>query len=252
MKTPRISALLLLYAVLPAAMQAQTFTAAKIEFDHPGTYSQTQLESVAGMHAGTKFTVDDLSAAAQRLADTGYFSDVSATTAPGRVSAITVQFNIKPLERSQMLRLTFENFVWLMQDEIKNALEAKAPLYQGYVPADEQMLGRFNDALTEALAQKGVMAKVMHDAYEPSLQRPEIDVDYWVVNPSVRIANVKLTGVLTDLAPLIQESIDSVGGKVYSAGLPGGKTSEQILAPLLNAGYIDAALSDVSITHRDG
>src|SRR6185437_660967 len=112
MKILSLTAFTLLALVLPAA-RSQTFTAAKIQFSHPGPYSQAQLEAAAGMHPGMKFTAEDLGAAAQRLADTGYFSDVGAKTAPGRVDAITVQFDVTPLGRSEMLHVTFENFVWL-------------------------------------------------------------------------------------------------------------------------------------------
>ena len=248
MKLLSILFFILLAGTCLAFAQKQTFTAAKIEFDHLGPYSRVQLEAVAGMHAGTEFTAEDLDAAAQRLADTGFLGVVGATTAPGRIDAITVLFDINPLDRSQMLHLTFENFVWLTPDEIQAALQTKAPLFLGYAPQNTQLLDEFNDALTDALAKKGIQAKVMHDAFEPSLRRPEIDVDYWIAKPALRVADVKLTGVSTNLVPLIQKSVNSVAGKAYSDGLPGGRTSEQILLPLLDAGYIDAALSDISVT----
>ncbi len=247
MKILSLTAFTLLALVLPAA-RSQTFAAAKIQFSHPGPYSQAQLEAAAGMHAGTKFTAAELGAAAQRLADTGYFSDVGAKTAPGRVDAITVQFDVTPIDRSQMLHVTFKNFVWLTREEVDAALQTKAPLFQGYVPANNQLLDDFNVALTDALARKGIQAKVMHDVFEPALGRPEIDIEYWIATPSIRVANVKLDGVSNDLVPLIQKSVNSVAGKSYSAGLAGETTRDGILAPLLNAGYIDATLSDEAAT----
>jgi|SRR6185312_215781 len=247
MKILSLTAFTLFALGLPAA-RSQTFTASRIEFNHPGPYSQAQLEAAAGMHAGTKFTAEDLGAAAQRLADTGYFSDVGAKTAPGRIDAITVQFDITPLDRAQMLHVTFENFVWLTREEIDAALRTRAPLFEGYVPANNQLLAAFNDALTDALAKKGIAAKVMHDVFEPALGRPEIDIDYWVAAPSIRIADVRLDGVSTDLMPLIQKSVNSVAGKPYSTGLAGETTRDRILAPLLNAGYIDATLAGETAT----
>lgn len=248
MKPLSLNAFILLAGTLPIVAHAQTFTAAKIQFSDPGPYSQAQLESAAGMHAGTRFTAEDLGAAAQRLADTGFFSDVGAKTAPGHVDAITVVFEVKPLDRSQMLHLTFENFVWLTPAEIQSALQTKAPLFLGYVPENDQLLNAFNDALTDALARKGIAAKVMHDAFEPTLLHPEIDVDYWIANPAIKVSNVKLSGVSTDLVSLIQKSVNSVAGKPYSDGLSGQTTGDRILAPLLDAGYIDAALTEPVLT----
>ncbi len=247
MKTLRIIPFVLLTAAMPAVARAQTFIAGKIQFSNPGPYSQAQLEAAAGMHAGSKFTAEELGAAAQRLADTGYFSDVGAKTAPGRVDAITVVFDVKPISQDQMLHVVFENLVWLTHDEIEAALEAKAPLFMDYVPGDSPLLDIFNDALTEALAKKGVTAKVSHDTYEPTLERPEIDIAYRVVDPAPRVINMKLAGVPTELAPLIQKSMNSVGGRAYNGGLEGDTTEERILAPLKDAGYIDATLTDESL-----
>ena len=247
MSIPSVFAFLLLAGAIPALGQTQTFTIAKIQFTNPGPYSQAQLEAVAGMHAGTKFTAEDLGAAAQRLADTGYFSDVGAKTAPGRVDAITVVFDVKPISQDQMLHVVFENLVWMTHDEIEAALQVKAPLFMDYVPGNSPLLDIFNDALTEALAKKGVTAKVAHDTYEPTLERPEIDIAYRVVDPAPRVINLKLAGVPTELAPLIQKSINSVGGRAYNGGLQGETTEERILAPLKDAGYIDATLTDESL-----
>src|ERR1019366_7637406 len=72
------------------------YTAATIVFNHPGPYTQAQLEAAAGMHQGTKFNADDLRAAAQALVDTGFFSSAGAELAPGRYAAITVSSTSSP------------------------------------------------------------------------------------------------------------------------------------------------------------
>jgi len=241
MKQSRVLAFLLCAGTVPAIAQVQTYTAAKIQFTNPGPYSQAQLEAVAGMHPGTTFTADDLSAATQRLADTGYLGEVGAKTLPGRTAAITVQFQIAPIPREQMLHVVFENFVWLTHDEIEAALQAKSPLFMDYVPGSSALLDTFNDALVEALAKKGITAKVTHDSYEPTLERPEIVIAYRVDKPAPRVANMKLAGVPTELAPLVQKSMNAVGG------LGGETTEDGILAPVRDAGYIDASLSDESL-----
>jgi outer membrane protein insertion porin family len=239
------SIVFILLAGVPAAAQ-QNYTAMRVVFNHPGLYTQAQLEGVAGIHPTTSFTVEGLGAAAQRLADSGFFADVSATFS-GNVTAVTVLFDVKPLDPAQLLRLRFENFVWLTHDEVLAALRTRAPLFLDSMPEASPLLDSFNDALVEALAKKGITAKVAHDTFEPTLQRPERDIDFWVMKPAVRVANVKLAGVSTGLAPLIQKAVNGVAGKNYSSGMAGARTEDRILAPLLDAGYIDASLSDESI-----
>jgi outer membrane protein insertion porin family len=246
MKRLRSFAFILLLGTVPAAAQV-TYTAAKIVFNHPGSYTQTQLEAAAGIQPGTKFNADGLGSAAQRLVDTGFFGNVGATLAPGRVDAITVLFDVEPIDRAQMLHVGFENFGWLSHAEIEDALHAKAPLFLDYLPESSPLEDIFDAALTDLLARKGVTAKVTHSTFEPTMLRPERTIDFRIV-PAVRVADVKLTGVSAELAPLIQKSVNAAAKAAYNEGLAGETTEDRILAPLLDAGYIQATLSGVTVT----
>jgi outer membrane protein assembly factor BamA len=240
--------LILIFAAVAPCSAQQTYTAAKIVFDHPGPYSQAQLETVAGMHAGTTFKADDLGAAAQRLVDSGYFANVGATLASGRVNAITVLFGIQPIERAEMLHVGFENFVWLTHAEIDAAMQAKSPLFLDYLPENSPLGDTFDQVLTDELAAKGVTARVSHDTVEPTMLQPERALEFRVDSPVVRVANVRLAGVTSELVPLIQKAVNAASKAPYNEGLAGETTKERILAPLLDAGYVQAALSDIALT----
>ena len=129
-------AFILLAATIPTHAADLTYTAAKIVFNNPGPYTQAQLEAAEGIHPGMKFKTDDLGAAAQRLVDSGFFSDVGATLS-GEVNKANVLFDIKPIDRAQMLHVGFENFVWLTHPEIEAALQAKASLFLDYLPEEQ-------------------------------------------------------------------------------------------------------------------
>jgi len=230
-----------LAAAMPAAAQ-KPYTAAKIVFNNPGPYTQAQLEAVAGMHPGTKFNADDLGAAAQALVDTGFFDGAGAALAPGPYSAVTVLFDIKPIDRAQMVHVGFENFVWLSHAEIESALQAKAPLFLDYLPEGSPLADVFDKALTDALANKGVTATVAHEIIEPNLSYPERTFEFRITAPKVRVANVKLNGVSPEFASLIQKSVNAAAKAPYS-----DRTADLILAPLRDAGYIQASLSDVTL-----
>lgn len=238
-------AFILLAASVPAAAQL-TYTAAKVVFNNPGPYTQTQLEAAAGIHPGTSFTADDLGAAAQRLIDSGFFDSAGATLA-GDVKKATVLFDIKPFDRAQMLHVGYENFVWLTHVEIEDALHAKSPLFSDYLPENSPLADTFSDALTAALAAKDIPAQVAHDTVEPTMLRPERSLEFRISAPAIRVANVKLAGVSTDLVPLIQKSVNDAARAPYNEGLAGQSTADRILSPLLDAGYIQASLSDISL-----
>ncbi len=245
MKLLRVLTFILLGSTTVASAQI-TYTAAKIVFNHPGPYSQAQLETAAGIRAGTKFNADDLGNAAQHLVDTGYFDNVGATLT-GNVTSATVLFDIEPTDSTRMLHVGFENFVWLSHSEIEDALHAKSPLFDDYLPESSPLADIFNAALVDALAAKGVTAKVAHDTVEPTMLRPERSLEFRISAPAIRVANVKLGGVQPDLVPLIQKSVNAAAKAPYDEGLAGITTADRILTPLLDAGYAQATLSDISL-----
>ena len=246
MRLQSLSALILLAGTIPAA-SAQTYKAAKVVFQNAGMYSQPQLESVAAMHPGTSFTAAGLGDAAQRLLDTGFFTDVGATLGTGSVNAATVLFTTRPVPVSDMIHLSFQNFVWLTPAEIQAALRQKAPLFSGYLPESSPLVDTFDATLAQALAAKGVTATVTHETFEPTLLRPERVLEYRIASPRIRIANIKLEGIPPALAPLVQKSVNAAAGFGYSDGLAHQTTAEAIVAPLLDAGYARAALSGISV-----
>jgi outer membrane protein assembly factor BamA len=231
----------LLAATLPAVAQ---YKARKIVFNHPGPYTQEQLEAAAGMHAGMPFHAEDMAAAAQRLIDSGYF-DAAGVTLEGMTNAASVLFDIKPTDHAQMLHLGFENFVWLTHAEIEDAIRAKSPLFVDYLPESSPLDDVVRATLTDLLEAKGIAAEVVDDTVEPTMLQPERVLEFRVAKPAIRFTGVKLTGVAQELAPLIQRSVNATAGTAYNEGLAGQSTQDRILAPLLDAGYVQATLSDL-------
>jgi outer membrane protein assembly factor BamA len=247
MRLQRILALILAVAAAPALF-AQSYKAAKVVFKGADMYPQAVLEDIAKIHPGTTFTSADLNDAAQHLIDTGFFEEVGGTIGPSRVDAATVIFTTKPVPISDMIHLGFENFVWLAPEELQAALHKRSPLYSGYIQEAGPLADGFNAALTEALAAKGIIARVAHETYEPSMLRPERVLEYRILSPRVRVENVKLGGVSSALAPLLQKSVNNAAKFSYNSGLAGQSTADAILSPLFDGGYVKAALSSVSVT----
>lgn len=227
------------------SLQAQTYTAARVHFSNLGTFSQQQLEDAAGVHAGTTLTAAELGAAAQRLVDTGYFDEMSATV-EGKVTAVTVEFDDKPTPLDHMMHVGFENFIWLTHDEIVAAIRARIPLFNDYLLDNSPHGPDLKTALTGALAAKSIVAEVSCEDFESTLRHPRREIGCRIVKPSIRIANIKLGGVTPSLLPLVQKSVNATARTAYTEGPANETTADRILAPLLDAGYINANLTDAT------
>ena len=226
-----------------ASASAQiTYTAGPVTFKNPAGFSQQQLEDAAGMHTGTSFVATDLTAAAQKLSDTGYFDTVGASL-EGPVKKVNVIFDLKPLTNAQLLHAGFENFVLLSRAEIDALVKAAVPLYNGYLPEVTSQNDALDTALEQALAAKGMQAKVGHDTFETTLRHPERVIDFFVERPAIRVANVKLSGVSAEVVPYVQKSVNGVAKTSYNEGLAKDSTTGLILEPLLDAGYAEATLA---------
>lgn len=244
MRTHRALCLFAL-ALSTSSLHAQTYTAARVHFSNLGTFTQQQLEDASGIHAGTKLTAADLGAAAQRLVDTGYFDDMSATV-DGKVTAITVEFDDKPTPLNHMMHVGFENFIWLTHEEIEAAIRARVPLFNDYLLDNSPHVPDVKAALTAALAAKSIMAEVACDDFESTLRHPRREIGCRIARPSLRVANIKLGGVTPELVPFVQKSVNATVRTAYTEGSANETTADRILAPLLDAGYIQATLTDAT------
>ncbi|SEG68855.1 hypothetical protein SAMN05421819_4285 [Bryocella elongata] len=229
-----------------AVASAQQNNIAQVVYSNPGPYSQQQLAAISGVKPGDPATAATLQAGAQKLSDTGFFDDIGAEIR-GNTLHIVAVFKLAPTPKSQMLPVAFPNLVWLSPAEIDAAIHARVPLYFGYLQENTVPVDQVKAALEDALAAKGIAAKLEEQSIEPTLQHPFRSMAFTVVTPLPVVANVKLGGVKPEFAPLVQTSVNTAAGKPYMMGLAGLRTDDIILAPLLDAGYIDAALSGVAV-----
>lgn len=245
---PLRSSLLSLGLVLSASFaSAQTYQTQRVKFSNLGTFTQQQLEDVAAIHTGTSVTAATLGAAAQRLVNTGYFDDVGATIT-GTLSAATVKIELKPTPLDHMLHVGFTNLVWLTPEEIHAAILARVPLFNDFLIDNSPHLDDLKLALTAALTAKSITTQIHCADYEPTLQHPRREIACGAVRPQLRIVNVKLAGVTPALVPLVQKSVNATARTAYNMGPATVTTADRILAPLLDAGYAAATLSDVTPT----
>src|SRR5688572_26090890 len=104
-----------------------------IRLDVTGTkrYVPTAIAKVSGLVIGKPVTVAEVDAAAQRMADTGLFANVSykyVTSGTG----MTVTFAIE--EPAWTIPVVFDNFVWSSDAQVIAALEEYVPSFDGTAP----------------------------------------------------------------------------------------------------------------------
>jgi outer membrane protein insertion porin family len=238
------TAALLPFLAIPALAQ---YSISKIAIQGAAPYTEAEVLQVSGLQPGQRMTHNSLADAAQHLLNTGVFADAEVSLA-GAGLARTVVIDLKPLPANSLAPASFTNLVWWTPAELDAQLRQRVPFYRGGIPPAGNLSDSVNAALTAMLATKGIHATVSNAPVQPTDDYPQLTWQFSIDNPSVRLASVHLTGTPPTLASAMQRSIDHATYSPYNEGLSGQTLEDLLLAPLRNAGYLDAKLTNASRT----
>ena len=120
-------------------------------------FPQDTLIAATGLKLGADGGDDSLKEAANRLASSGMFSDVTYryVSSPQGTKA---EFQVH--DTTKLFPASFDNFVWLARDELIRRLKSKDPLFQGEIPNAGEMSQHVADSTKAVLQDLGVPADV--------------------------------------------------------------------------------------------
>jgi len=245
-----LSAALVLSLSLSAFAKGAQYPVAKVTITGGASYSDAEILSIAALKPGDVLTMETIAGPAQRLLDTGMFDSAEMELiGPGNRTA---HLSLKPVPMDKLLPASFENFVWWTPEELSEAIHAKLPLYRGVCSDAGNLPDLIQAALEQMLAEKGVQATTSHTIVEPTTEQPRRVVNFRIQSPRVRVAGVRLAGTPTELAAAVQQASQHATKMGFNEGLRGITTEQVLLQPVLDAGYLTAALEDVQRTVTTG
>jgi outer membrane protein insertion porin family len=251
MRFHRALAVFLVLAPISLTAHGQ-YSIASVTFKHPGPYTTPELLAASGLEAGQSLMQDSLANAAQRLLNTGLFSDATIDyTGAGHARGIVV--DLKPIPLDKLLPASFENFVWFTPEELTAGIHAHVPLYRGVTSDAGTLPDDIQAALQQMLAAKGITATLSHEVIEATNEHPLRALSFRVEQPSVRLGMLHIS-MLTDpsaaaaLKPGIQQAANLATRHPFNEGLAGPTIQDVLLDPIRHAGYIQATLDNIQRT----
>lgn len=242
-RTLRLSTLFAFLALTFSGTAFAQSSIKNIEIHGAPPYTESEVLQVCGLRPGQMMSHDSLGNAAQHLLDTGVFADASIELTGGGM-ARTVLIELKPLPASSFVPATFANLVWWMPTELDAALRRRVPFYRGGIPPAGNLPDSINAALTAMLADKGVHGTIVNASVATSNAHPHPTWEFRLDDPSVRLASAVVSGTPQALAPFMQRVIQHLSGSQYNDRA----VTDELLAPLRDAGYLDAQLTSVTTT----
>ncbi|MGA7524011.1 MAG: POTRA domain-containing protein [Acidobacteriaceae bacterium] len=218
---------------MPPALSAQKFSPQKITFSGT-TANAAELLAISGLKPGEAVGQAEMQAGAQKLIDTGMFSDVQFS-----FNGVDLNYALKPATTMEPVR--FDNFPWWDAAALNAAVAAKVPLFHGSVPPESSMQQAVATALTALLAAKGVTATVTGTPAEDPATHA-VWVGYHIDAPAVQVGSVHLSGVSADWAEPVLAIQKAAEGQDFDGA------TEATLATALRAiydrqGYLQEALT---------
>ena len=226
--------ILLSVAAVGVSAHAQKFVPKKITFSGT-TANQAELLAVTGLRPGDTIGQAEIQAGAQKLIDTGLFSDVRFA-----FDGVELTYALKPAE--SMEPVSYANFPWWDEKTLTAAVAAKVPLFHGSVPAESGLQQQVAAALTALLAEKGVAGATVTAVPARDEKMHDAGVQFHIDAPPVKLGTVTFKGVSgawTDPVAAIEKA---------ASGQDFDPSNEATLETALRAvyhrqGYLDVALT---------
>jgi outer membrane protein insertion porin family len=137
--------------------KAKSYSLLKIVFSGLKQFDAEAAIQTSGLSKGQKLFFPDIDAAAQRLAESGFFASVGYQSVEKR-AGLELEFQVE--EAKDLLPCTFDNFVWFRNDELMKAVRDRLPLFKGSLPLMGNAKRELTAALQELLSAHQIPGKV--------------------------------------------------------------------------------------------
>jgi len=207
-------------------------------------FSQSDLVNATGLRIGSNVTADDLRLAADRLNQSGAFTQVTYRF-DRQVATYVVA------DSDQFVPASFENFVWLSDSELTRRIHDSVPLFSGSVPLAGNLKDQVAGVLDSLLKEKEGRGQTVVVPFPPSA--PAVSMQFRAEGLKITIARVDFPGAAPERLALLQPAMKGIIGTGYSrSATPDAirKNATQVYGKL---GYLKAQFNvpRVSILNED-
>lgn len=221
-----------------SAVAANRLTALKVT----GTarYTDKEILAASGLQIGQNAADGDFREAAQRLGDSGLFSDVVYSYSSSG-AGVRLEMQLADAEQSKLVPAHFENFVGITDDELRTALRSRVPLFQQLLPISGNLPDQISEALQAILTEKQFPGRVnyLRESQDES-GGPLSAIAYRVEEVSIRIRGIEFPGATPEQTALLASAARRLTGAEYGRAALAAVAKFDLLPVYLQRGYLKA------------
>ena len=222
-----------------SAVAANRLTALKVT----GTarYTDKEILAASGLQIGQNAADGDFREAAQRLGDSGLFSDVVYSYSSSG-AGVRLEMKLADAEQSKLVPVHFENFVGFTDDELRTALRSRVPLFKQLLPIAGNLPDQISEALQAILTEKQFPGRVnyLRESQDES-GGPLSAIAYRIEEVSIRIRSIEFPGASPEQTALLATAARRLTGAEYGRAALAAVAKFDLLPVYLQRGYLKAA-----------
>jgi outer membrane protein assembly factor BamA len=236
---------------LPAALQSHAAqTAAQqmppsayklIEIKASGSkrFTQQEIGAASGLQLGATVNDDAFHKASRQLGESGAFTDISYTYS---YSPEGSKLHFQVADAAKFVPAHFVDFVWFSDDELRQKVHERVPLFNGELPITGHLPDEVSDVLQALLVENAVPGHV--DYLRSNDTNHQIESIYYSVSGvTIRIHNVAFTGAAANELPLLQAAAEKLPNREYARGDLVSFIGRSLLPIYRERGYLRAAIA---------
>ncbi|HEX6184340.1 MAG TPA: POTRA domain-containing protein [Pyrinomonadaceae bacterium] len=226
------------------APPAQSIKLDRIEFKGLDRVKEPEALEKSGLQVGQSVDIDAVEAAANRLLESGLFTNLSYKL-KGTTDKSVLTFEV--IERKWTMPVSFDNFVWFTDDELTAAVRRKLPAFDGTAPEAGGVTGHIKQALEELLRERKIEGTVQYDLSENPLDK-KISHIYTVKGPGLRVCKLNFAGARAVPEETLVTKSGGIFDNDYSRAYVGGFVESSLLPLYHEKGYLRAAFGPPKVT----
>lgn len=203
-------------------------------------YSPDQIIAATGLQTGNAVSEEDFKSVSQHLGETGAFSNVAYTFEFG---SLGTKLNLQVTDNQPFVPVTFENFVWLSDQDLFDKLRTRVPLFQGQLPVSGNLADELSEAFQILAIEHNLKGRADYLRAGPQ-DGPMQAFEFSLTGQLIGIRKITFSGAGPAETPLLEAAARQLSGKDYARSRLVLQSKKTFLPVFLERGYLKASVGD--------
>jgi len=219
-------------------------TLAELKVTGSTRFDQKRLVAAVGLKIGEAVTEQQMREAADRLASSGMFDDVTYQYVQ-RPAGTAVEFKVS--DTAKLLPMVLDNFVWLPRAQLVEELKSRESLFSGEIPNQGQMFEQLAAHMEKILKAQNVAGTVKALPLAPETGGTLLGFIFTVEGVKLPIQSMEIAGTSAEMQPVLQKIIaGSLLGSDYAESRVQAFQRLDLLPQYRMRGFLKAEFRQVS------